>query len=84
MRSRSARSAARRASASFVDDVAPTILHLLGVPVPEDMDGCVLREVFVEASDLARRETVFQPAVARDEERRVSERVRKLLGLRKI
>ena len=65
-------------------DVAPTILHVLDVPVPEDMDGRVLREVFVEASDLARRETVFQTAVARDEERRVSERVRKLLGLRKI
>ena len=27
-------------------DVAPTILHLLGVPVPEDMDGRVLTEMF--------------------------------------
>jgi predicted AlkP superfamily phosphohydrolase/phosphomutase len=26
-------------------DVAPTILHLLGVPVPEDMDGRVLTDV---------------------------------------
>jgi len=27
-------------------DMAPTILHLLGVPVPEDMDGRVLEEAF--------------------------------------
>ena len=27
-------------------DIIPTILHLLGVPVPEDMDGRVLEDVF--------------------------------------
>ncbi len=27
-------------------DIAPTILHLLGVPVPSDMDGRVLSELF--------------------------------------
>ncbi len=27
-------------------DLAPTLLHLLGVPVPEDMDGRVLEEIF--------------------------------------
>lgn len=27
-------------------DMAPTLLHLLGVPVPEDMDGHVLTEAF--------------------------------------
>jgi predicted AlkP superfamily phosphohydrolase/phosphomutase len=27
-------------------DIAPTILHLLGVPVPEDMDGIVLVDAF--------------------------------------
>jgi arylsulfatase A-like enzyme len=26
-------------------DIAPTVLHLLGVPVPEDMDGRVLDEL---------------------------------------
>ena len=26
-------------------DIAPTILHLLGVPVPDDMDGRVLTEL---------------------------------------
>ena len=27
-------------------DIAPTILHLLGVPVPADMDGRFLAELF--------------------------------------
>jgi predicted AlkP superfamily phosphohydrolase/phosphomutase len=30
-------------------DLAPTILHLLGLPVPADMDGRVLQEIFPEA-----------------------------------
>jgi predicted AlkP superfamily phosphohydrolase/phosphomutase len=31
---------------SHLIDIAPTILHLLGVPVPEDMDGKVLASAF--------------------------------------
>jgi predicted AlkP superfamily phosphohydrolase/phosphomutase len=30
-------------------DLAPTILHLLGIPVPDDMDGRVLEEIFNDA-----------------------------------
>jgi predicted AlkP superfamily phosphohydrolase/phosphomutase len=30
-------------------DLAPTILHLLGVSVPDDMDGRVLEEIFTDA-----------------------------------
>jgi arylsulfatase A-like enzyme len=29
-----------------IEDLAPTILHMLGVPVPLDMDGRVLESVF--------------------------------------
>jgi predicted AlkP superfamily phosphohydrolase/phosphomutase len=37
-------------------DVAPTLLHLMGEDVPEDMDGEVRKEVFVEGSEPERRE----------------------------
>jgi len=30
-------------------DLAPTILHILGLPVPKDMDGRVLQELFPTA-----------------------------------
>jgi predicted AlkP superfamily phosphohydrolase/phosphomutase len=35
-------------------DLAPTILHALNVPVPQDLDGRVLTEAFAAASPLAR------------------------------
>ena len=31
-----------------VTDVAPTVLYLMGEPIPEDMDGRVLNEAFEE------------------------------------
>jgi arylsulfatase A-like enzyme len=37
-------------------DVAPTILHILGIPIPNDMDGEVLRDIFSLDSDLATAE----------------------------
>ena len=29
-----------------IEDIAPTVLHLMGLPVPTDMDGRVLSEIF--------------------------------------
>jgi len=40
-------------------DLAPTILHLLNVPVPVDMQGRVLTECFAASSELASRETKY-------------------------
>jgi len=36
-------------------DIAPTILHIFGVPIPKDMDGRVLKEIIEEKSDIFKR-----------------------------
>ncbi len=69
-------------------DVAPTILHMMGVPIPADMDGRVLKEIFKEGTDPAVRAVTYQkrkPEIARErmvwskeDEERVKERLRKL------
>ena len=41
-------------------DVTPTILHTFGLPIPTDMDGRVLTEIFTEGSELAQREVKYQ------------------------
>ncbi|MFB6292341.1 MAG: alkaline phosphatase family protein [Candidatus Nanohaloarchaea archaeon] len=43
-------------SASIMD-VAPTVLHLMDIPVPGDMDGEVVRDAFEEEQDVETEET---------------------------
>jgi len=56
-------------------DLVPTLLHMVGVPIPEDLDGKVLKEIFREDSEIAKREVVYQKI---DERERIRGRVRKL------
>jgi predicted AlkP superfamily phosphohydrolase/phosphomutase len=49
-------------------DVAPTILHMLDVPIPEDMDGKVLKGIFREGSNSANREIKRKKPVNRKSE----------------
>lgn len=46
----------RECETSQITDCMPTALHILGVPVPEDVDGRVLKELFAEGSGLRTRE----------------------------
>ena len=39
-------------------DIAPTLLHIHGLPIPQDMDGRVLKEIFKESSPIYKREVV--------------------------
>jgi len=40
---------------AHIQDLAPTILHLMGQPVPDDMDGRVLAEALTTARPIERR-----------------------------
>jgi len=67
-------------------DVAPTVLHVMNVPIPLDMDGRVLKEIFEPESDSAKREVKRaeypKEKVARrrlsEEERQIKERLKAL------
>lgn len=43
-----------------IADIASTVLHILGEPVPEDMDGKVLKEIFREDSPLYKKPVEYQ------------------------
>nr|QEK15897.1 phosphodiesterase [Thermococcus aciditolerans] len=42
-----------------VFDIAPTILHIFGLPIPDDMDGRVLTEIFEKDSEFTRRKPKY-------------------------
>lgn len=64
-------------------DLAPTILHLMGLPVPDDMDGRVLSEALtlirpVEYASAAEAETKAREGLSVEETAEVEERLRSL------
>ena len=62
-------------------DLAPTILHTFGVPIPKDMDGRVLVEIFDDDSELAKRPIRYEEV---EEKEWVKEKIRALKKERKI
>jgi len=64
-------------------DLAPTILHLLGEPVPRIMDGRVLSEIFTRSeplrfSDDGETDVVAEEGFGADEAEQIEERLRGL------
>lgn len=57
---------------AHIYDLAPIILHLLGVPIPNDMDGRVLTEIFEEDSELGLKEFVYRDY----EKEKIKERIK--------
>lgn len=70
-----------RVQGARIYDLAPTILHLFGIPIPQDMDGSVLRETFSEGSELATREIAYLGA---DERSRVTARIKRMKAADRI
>jgi len=76
----------QKVEGSYIYDLAPTILHLMGNPVPQEMDGRVLQEIFnpqfqetpVEyvktADDQARKD----PAYSEEQEGQLKDMLRSL------
>lgn len=72
---------------AHIVDMAPTILHLLGLPIPQGMDGSVLTELFdqqflasrpVEYTDEALTRRPGGPGLSEEEAEEVRERLRGL------
>ena len=62
-------------------DIAPTILHILDVPIPRDVDGRVLKEIFRRDSELYVRPISYH---REDEKSRIREKIEELRNLGKI
>ena len=62
--------------------IAPLVLHMLKVPIPPDMDGKVLKEIFKKESELAKRKVKYQSEKGRRTEMEKLLIKRKIKGLR--
>ncbi len=72
----------RRLGEADILDVAPTILRLFGVPVPKDVDGRPLDEIFDKTSDFGEREEITTPSGAEAASRGLSDEEKALIEAR--
>lgn len=73
-----------RIGAAKIYDIAPTILHMFGLPIPKDMDGQVLTEIFEEGSELARRAIIYQETEPDNEKERIKGKIKGIKASGKI
>jgi predicted AlkP superfamily phosphohydrolase/phosphomutase len=61
-------------------DIAPTILHIFGLPIPKDMDGNVLNEIFEYNHELSKREPLYVDPryYEHNEKERIEEKIKQL------
>lgn len=56
-------------------DIAPTILHVFGIPLSRDLDGVFLKRIFKEDSKIVKKEVKYESS---SERRRIKEKLLKL------
>ena len=61
-------------------DLAPTILHILDVPIPNCMKGKVLKEIFKESSDMYNKEIKYMNV----EKKYILTKIKKLKSMEKL
>jgi predicted AlkP superfamily phosphohydrolase/phosphomutase len=64
-------------------DLAPTLLYIMDVPIPKDLDGRVLKEIFREDSELSTRRIRYQNIEER-EKTKIKLKIKGLRTLKKI
>lgn len=62
-------------------DIAPTLLHLMNIPIPKHMDGKVLKDIFKDKSEVKERKISYEEI---SEEARISSSIRLLRGKKRI
>jgi|Deesub1362B_J571_1020462.scaffolds.fasta_scaffold02030_2 predicted AlkP superfamily phosphohydrolase/phosphomutase len=64
-----------------ITDIAPTVLHLFDIPIPKDMDGRVLKDIFNGDSKYAKMPIKYQEYT---EKERIRRKIRELKTLEKL
>ena len=64
-------------------DIAPIMLHILNLSIPYDMDGNVLKQIFEEKSEFAKRPIRYQKEGEKEKEK-LKEKISNLKSLGKI
>ena len=62
-------------------DIAPTVFHILGIPIPRDVDGMVLKAVFEDDSEFAGRSVEYMRT---DDREKIRDRIDELKRLKEI
>jgi len=75
---------ASRLEKADICDIAPTVLHLMGLPIPQDMDGKVLVNIFEKDSDIYRQQISDRPPSQMTEVERINKRIKELKRIGKI
>jgi len=58
-------------------DIVPTILHIFGLPIPNDMDGRVLTEIFEPDSEFARRKPKYVDPSYYEKKQEIKENIKR-------